>query len=90
MGKIIYFNCIMILLISCAYEAPDCEKWEIRDDEYVNVNPPCGINWACGGSRTMQLTFCGESLEDAKAGNTINLNNDPCCRKTRTFIRRVD
>jgi len=79
---------ILLLTISgCSkYNPPECEKWEVVDDGQV-ING-C-IDFGCLG-RTYQLLFCGDALKDAKAGNTITLSEDQCCRKTRTFVRFIE
>ena len=81
---------LLIIINSCSkYDPPKCELWEVRDYEYSTGNSGCGIDWSCGGSRTMQLNFCGDALDDARVGNSIFINDETCCKKTRTFIRRV-
>ena len=79
-----------ITFFSCSKDdSRKCELWEVKDQEHSTVSSSCGINWSCGGSRTLQLYFCDAALQDASVGNTVILSDDPCCKKTRTFIRKV-
>jgi hypothetical protein len=78
---------LFLAVSSCSKEnLPKCEKWEVTD-EGVLLNG-CIIDLGCG-TRTLQLDFCGDGLKDAKAGNTIILSEDQCCKKTRTFERFI-
>ena len=81
---------IFILTFSaCSKILPNCEKWEVEDVGTAINTPGCGIIvWDCG-QKTLQLSFCGEALKDAIAGHTILLGEYDCCRKTRTFKRRI-
>ena len=87
-GYKILLGAIMVFSFSaCSKESPpECEEWEIVD-ERANIGG-C-IDFSCSGSRTLQLIFCGSSLKDAKAGNTIVTSQDQCCLKTRTFKRFI-
>lgn len=84
---IIIANLVFYLLGCRKYNPPACEKWEVKDERF-NVGG-C-IDWSCSGRNTLSLNFCGEALKDAKAGNTITLSEDNCCKKTRTFVRLIE
>lgn len=77
----------LLAFSACSKEImPKCEKWEVEDAGSFINNPGCGFYSDCG-RKTLQLSFCGDALKDARAGNTILLGEYNCCRKTRTFIR---
>lgn len=79
-----------LFFATCKVDLPLCEEWEVTDKESSSGSlPDCSIDWSCGGSRTLNLEFCGESLKDASAGNTIILNATTCCKTSRTFVRRI-
>ncbi|MFT3746976.1 MAG: hypothetical protein QM768_01610 [Agriterribacter sp.] len=80
----------LLLFLTCT-KSPQCEEWEVKDEKYFkgNVTNGCFADWSCTGSRTFTLTFCGESLRDARAGNTVILSKSQCCESTRTFIRFI-
>ena len=87
--KLTYLLAVILLLAisGCSkVSLPKCEEWEITDEKFSMGG--C-IDWSCGGRRTYQLTFCGSSLDNAKAGNTIVISEDQCCKKTRTFVRFI-
>ncbi len=85
--KVLLAAILLLTFSACSKEnPPQCEEWEIVDERF-NIG---GCNgYGCSGSRTLQLIFCGEALKDAKAGNTIILSEDQCCKKTRTFTRFI-
>ena len=86
--KIVPIIMVLLLYAGCIKDQNlKCEVWEVRDA--CVVTDPTYIDWRCSGSRTLQLAFCGASLNDAKAGNTIILRQDEHEKKTRTFIRFV-
>jgi hypothetical protein len=64
----------------------ECEEWEVVIERF-NIDG-C-IDWSCAGSRTLQLSYCGDALKDAKVGNTVILSEDQCCKKTLTFKRFI-
>ncbi len=77
----------IILIIStfssCSKVSSQCEEWEVTDE--YSIYGSCLL---CGGSpKTLNLVFCGDGLKDAKAGNTVVISDDGCCRLTRTFKR---
>ena len=76
----------LLFLSTCKKESLKCEEWEVEDAKH-NIGG-C-IDWSCAGSRSYHLIFCGESLKEARAGNTIVLSEDQCCKRTRTFIRFI-
>ncbi len=73
---------IILIFSSCTKETKNhCEEWEVTD-EYSII----GACTFCGGTNTtLTQVFCGDSLKDAIAGNTIVLSDDGCCRLIRTF-----
>ena len=78
---------LLLAFLACSkYNPPECEKWEVVDEGH-NIGG-C-IDFGCVG-RTYQLFFCGDALENAKAGNTITLSEDQYCKKTRTFVRFIE
>jgi hypothetical protein len=78
---------LLLTFSACSKESlPKCEKWEVQDEG--SLKGGCFIDLGCE-SHTLQLSFCGDALKDAKAGNTITLSEDDCCKKTRTFVRIV-
>ena len=78
---------VLLTFSACSKEnPPQCEEWEVTDARY-NVGG-C-IDFSCAGSRTLQLSFCGDDLKDAKTGNTVIISEDQCCKKTRTFKRFI-
>ena len=63
-----------------------CEVWEVTDTKkYIGS----GIDWACAGSRTYQLVFCGDGLKDASPGNKKVIGTGGDCETTRTFVRFI-
>ena len=77
----------LLAFSACSKEdIPKCQKWEVKDEGFIN--PDCIFSLGCG-SRTLQLTFCGDGLKDAYAGNTVTIGNDGCCTLTRTFVRVI-
>ncbi|HEY5408066.1 MAG TPA: hypothetical protein VIJ92_13310 [Ginsengibacter sp.] len=70
---------------SCKKVSNHCEEWEVTDEYSVYGN----CFFCDGNNRTLTLVFCGDGLKDAKAGNTIVMSDDGCCRFTRTFKRLV-
>ena len=87
--RLTYFLTVILWLnISACSKAslPNCEEWEITDEKFSTGG--C-IDWSCGGRRIYQLIFCGNSLDNAKSGNTIVISEDQCCKKTRTFVRYI-
>ena len=87
--KLAYFLAFTALLPipSCSkISLPKCEEWEVTDAKFSMGG--C-IDWSCGGSRTLQLIFCADALNEAKAGNTVIISEDQCCKKTRTFVRFI-
>lgn len=80
--KLLLITSMVFTLFSCKKTAAQCEEWEVTDEKFGNGG--C-IDLSCSGSRTLLLIFCGDDLKNAKAGNTITLSEDPCCKKTRTF-----
>ena len=85
--KILLSVPILLAFISCSkYTPPKCEKWEVEDAGYIKQG--CFIDLGCG-LRTLQLSFCGDNLKDAREGNTVKIYETDCCKTTRTFIRRV-
>jgi hypothetical protein len=74
---------------SCSKVSSQCEEWEVTDERFgIGAgNGSCEIDLGCIGSRALNLVFCGDGLKDAKAGNTIVISDDGCCRLTRTFKR---
>ena len=77
----------LTLLTACGkFKDSDCELWEVTDREYSVSG--C-IDWSCGGSRTLELYFCGAARDSAFVGNTVILRDDQCCKKIRTFNRKV-
>ena len=87
---IIKVSLVVITLLAfsaCSKESiRKCEKWEVAD--IGGIKDGCLIDLSCG-QRTLQLSFCGDDLNDAKAGNTITTYETDCCKTTRTFIRKV-
>ncbi|MGH2563002.1 MAG: hypothetical protein ACRDE5_00720, partial [Ginsengibacter sp.] len=81
---------IVCTFSSCTKQTTDCEVWEVTygSPEGGTIGS-CGIDLNCGDHRTLQLLFCGDRLKDAKAGNTIIINDDSCCTKTMTFNRFI-
>jgi len=78
---------MLFTLSSCSkINLPQCEEWEVVIERF-NIGG-C-IDWSCAGSRTLQLSYCGAALKDAKAGNTITTSEDQCCKKTLTFKRFI-
>ena len=72
---------------ACTKEnVPKCQTWEVKDEG--SVNQGCVFSLGCG-SHTLQLTFCGDRLKDAYAGNTVTIGDDGCCTLTRTFVRMI-
>ncbi len=88
-AEVILAAIFLLAFSACSKESsPKCEKWEVEDVGTIINNTGCGITLDCG-RKTLQLSFCGDDLKDASAGNTILLSEDDCCRKTRTFIRLI-
>jgi hypothetical protein len=77
---------IILIFSSCAKETSHCEEWEVTDEPVVYGS--CIID-LCSGGGTFKLVFCGDSSKDAKAGNTVVISDDGCCRLTRTFRHLV-
>ena len=78
---------LLLAFSACSKESiPTCEKWEVEDIGHIKEG--CFWDLSCG-RRTLQLRFCGDGLNDAKAGNTITTYETDCCETTRTFIRKV-
>jgi len=78
---------LLLAFSACSKQSlPKCEKWKVQDEAYLKGG--CFADFDCG-SRTSQLLFCGDALKDAKAGNTITLSEDDCCKKIRTFVNIV-
>ncbi len=73
---------------SCKKVSSQCEEWEVTD-ERSGIGSGCVIDLGCGGSKTLNLVFCGDGLKDAKQGNTVVISDDGCCRLTRTFKHLV-
>jgi len=71
---------------SCKKVSNHCEEWAVTDEPVAYGS--C-ISDICGGGGTFKLVFCGDGLKDAKAGNTVVISDDGCCRLTRTFKRLV-
>lgn len=85
--KILLAFLLLIGFSACSKESlPQCQKWEVKDEGFVKQG--CIFSLGCG-SHTLQLTFCGDGLKDAFAGNTITIGDDGCCTLTRTFVRAV-
>jgi hypothetical protein len=77
----------LLVFSSCSKESiPKCEKWEVEDVGHFKDG--CLFSFSCR-ERTLQLSFCGDGLKEAKAGNTITIGGSDCCKTTRTFIRKV-
>ena len=49
----------------------------------------CVTGFCFYGSGTKQVNICGSNLDNARAGNTITLVDNDCCKTTRTFIRKL-
>jgi hypothetical protein len=77
---------LLLAVTSCSKQSVKCETWQIEDDGTLKEG--CILDFSCG-SKTLNLTFCGDELKNAKAGNTIILSEDDCCKKTRTFVKLV-
>jgi hypothetical protein len=78
---------LSLAVSSCSKEnPPPCEEWEVEEERF-NIGG-CN-NWGCAGSRTYQLSFCGDALKNANAGNIMILSEDQCCKKTLTFKRFI-
>jgi hypothetical protein len=71
---------------SCSKVSSHCEEWEVTDEH--TIYGTCLLD-LCGGDGTYKLVFCGDGLKDAKPGNSVVINDDGCCRLTRTFKRLV-
>jgi uncharacterized 2Fe-2S/4Fe-4S cluster protein (DUF4445 family) len=86
-GLIFTITLSATFLPGCKKAVLKCEKWEVEDAAHTIGG--C-IDLSCGGKRTLYLNFCGSALTDAKEGNTIVLSEDNCCKRTRTFVRRIE
>ena len=83
---------IPLLLVSllafsaCSKEStPQCEKWEVED--IGSIKEGCFFDLSCG-RRTLQLSFCGDDLNDAKTGNTITTYETVVVRRhERLYVR---
>jgi hypothetical protein len=85
--KVSLLGITFLAFSACSKESiRKCEKWEVEDIGYIKEG--CWIDLGCG-RRTLRLGFCGDDLNDAKAGNTITTYETDCCKTTRTFIRKV-
>ena len=83
------FSSIIFLLVfsACSKESlSTCQKWEVKDEGFIKEG--CIFSLSCG-SHTLQLTFCGDGLKDAYAGNTVTISDVGCCTLTRTFVRVI-
>ena len=77
-------------ICSCTKTKTDCELWEVMyEGTLTGPVGTCSIDLSCSGSQTMQSTFCGDALQNAKEGNTITVSEDQCCKKTMTFKRLI-
>lgn len=82
---------LLIIINSCSkYDPPKCELWEVRDYEYSTGNSGCGIDWSCGGSRTMQFNFCGDALDDARVGILFLLRMKLVVKKQEPLLEESD
>ena len=85
--KVSLLGITLLAFSACSKESiRKCQKWEVKDEGFVNQG--CFFSLSCG-TRTLQLTFCGDGLKDAYAGNTITIGDDGCCTHTRTFVRVI-
>ncbi|HEY0678870.1 MAG TPA: hypothetical protein VGD17_11325 [Chitinophagaceae bacterium] len=83
-----YIFIILFLTLSCKKIKPyNCQLWEVTD---AKSNAGNCIDWSCAGIRTYNLYFCNDGLKDAIPGNVVVLSEDDCCRRTRTFNRRIE
>lgn len=90
MIKLLVSASIVFTFSSYTKQKVECELWEVTYNSHaVGTIGSCIINLNCGGPQTLQLLFCGDNLKNAKAGNTITINEDSCCTKTMTFNRFI-
>ena len=86
--KILAIILFIFTFSSCKKVSSQCEEWQVTD-ERSGMGSGCVIDLGCGGSKTLNLVFCGDGLKDAKPGNIVIISDDACCRVTRTFRHLV-